>query len=168
MAEEPDEEPEGEIIPGSSTSLSGYIILVLIILLVEGAAVFFWLDRVIPARGDGPKMELLKEELEQEWKAPLFYEKISQMVFALADSRGNRIVQVSLSLEVEPEAVIGEIEKKHQIIWDLILQIFETFTLNSFWEPEKRSMKKKLMLEINAKLKNGRVTGIHFTEFIIQ
>ncbi len=168
MAEEPEEEAEDEAPPRPAASPSRYFLLILVILLLEAAGGYFLLDRAIPAPDEGPKVEAKDEAADEEWRAPLFYEKITQMVFAPSDSRGHRLVQLSLVLEVEPKVVLGEVEKKHQIIWDLILQRLETFTLDAVREPEKRAIREDLMRVINAELKNGQVTAVYFTELVTQ
>ena len=168
MAEETEEEAEVEAPPRPAASPSRYFLLILIILLLEAAGGYFLLDRAIPAPDEGPKVEAKDEEAKEEWKAPLFYEKITQLVFSPVDSRGHRLVQLSLALEVEPKAVLGEIEKKHQIIWDLILQRLETFPLDAVRESEKKAIREDLMRALNAELKNGQVTAIYFTELVTQ
>jgi len=168
MAEEPEEEAGDEGPSKPPAGPSRYFLLILIILLLEGAGGYFLLDWVIPASDEGPKTEAKDEEAEEEWKAPLFYEKIKQIVFSPVDSRGHRLVQLSLALEVEPKAVLGEVEKKHQIVWDLILQRLETFPLEAVREPEKKAIREDLMRALNAELKNGQVTAIYFTEIVTQ
>ena len=90
------------------------------------------------------------------------------MVINLATARGNNLVQVDFALEVDSDAALEELEIKHDMIWDMILQALETHSLKEIRDPKKPAVRKSIQTRINAELKNGAVTGVYFTDIVVQ
>ena len=118
-----DEESSPAIKPGR------YILLILAILAIEGAAGYFVLDRAIPPREEYAAKEEPKEE-EVRVADPVFFTDLKELVVNPA-SGGYRkfLVQASLALEIDSQTLLEELYIKRETIWDLAIQRLETFTV---------------------------------------
>ena len=166
MADEPQAEPAARRKPAASPFR--YLFLVIMILLLEAAVAYLFLDQLIPAREEAVEAEEEEEEPEQEEEAPPFYTKLTQIVISPASERGVRLVQLSLALEVDSEAVLEEITIQHEVLWDLALRKLESYSLKAVRDPDKREIREALKRTINAELKNGEVKAVYFTDIVVQ
>ncbi len=71
-------------------------------------------------------------------------------------------------LEVDRQPGIDELILKHTLIWDLCLRTLEGFSIDEMRDAERLPVKEKLIEAINGELRNGIITGVYFTEFIMQ
>ncbi len=122
------------------------------------------------AKSTTSKKEEAQPEEEEQERIPRFYTDLEEMVINPVSGSGRRLVQVSLALEVDRDLVLGEIAKKRELIWDLILRKLETYSVQALREPAKLEVKKVLKQVINteAKLKNGEVIAVYFTDVVVQ
>ena len=138
------------------------------ILLLEAAVAYLFLDQLIPAREEAEVVEDVEPAPQQEEKKSLFYTNLTQIVVNPSSGRGHHLVQLSLALEVDSDAVLEEIEIQREILWDLILRKIEAYPLEAIRDPEKKEVKEALKQALNAQLKNGEVTAVYFTEIVVQ
>ena len=166
--EEPEEGAEEE--PHPVVSTGRYIFLIVMILVLEGVGGYILLDQAVPVPEESTKKEEAQPEEEDEEKTLRFYTDLEEMMVHPVSTRGRHLLQVSLALEVDTELVLGEIAKKRELIWDLILQKLETYSVKALRDPAKMEVKKALKQVINkeAKLKNGEVIAIYFTDVVLQ
>ena len=166
MAEE-DQEQE-EIAPPPAKGPYRYLLLIIIIMLLETAGAFVFLDWAVPAP------EVVEEEAPIEVLAvekfvpPIFYEQLAEMTFSPLDSQGRHLVLTTVVLEVDRQPGIDEITLKHTPIWDLCVQTLEGYSIAQLRDPERGPVKEHLIEAINGELRNGIVTGLYFTDFIMQ
>ncbi len=146
-----------------------YFSLVLLILLMEGVTAYWILDRAVPAPELPPTEELVEVEKKDEvWVPPLYFSDFVEMVVEPTAFRGNRIVQISLVLEVDAQAVVDELTVRKTVIWDLILRRLERLIEADFRDPKKEKLKSDLIQQINAALKNPGVVNVYITHLIMQ
>ena len=169
MAEENEEEA-----PAQSSNEQGgpgrYFVLVLLVLLLEGAIGYWVIDQAVPAP-EMPAEEVPEEEVKEEeepWAPPIYYEGLEGLVVEPTAFRGNRMVQLNLVLEVDAQAVFDELETRHGQIWDLILRRLERLTEADFRDPQKAKLKSDVMKSLNDMLKNPGVTQVYITQLIMQ
>lgn len=169
MAEEPVDE-EQEAAPAQPAPSSGpgrYLMLIILILVFEAVGGYMVLDRAIPAPEEVPQEE--EEVVEKpKPKAPRYYTGLKQMIANPISARGTNLVQMTFALEVSSEAAQEELEIKHQVIWDLILQKLESYSIEEIRDPLKKKLKEDLKRLVNAELKNGRVTAVYVTDIVVQ
>jgi flagellar basal body-associated protein FliL len=154
--------------PKPAGSPGKYMLLIILILALEGVGGYVLLDKAVPAPEQAAEEEI--EELTRPLEARQFrfYDGIREMVVNPVTGRGRVLVQVSIVLDLDTEAVVSEVSVKHDILWDLVLQRLETYPVAMLRDPYKREIKKELMREINGELRNGEVTEIYFTDIIVQ
>lgn len=145
-----------------------YFILVLLILLIEGAVGYWVLDRAIPAP-EMPEEESQEEEKPKEvWKAPIYYEALKELIVEPTSLRGKSMVQLDLALQVDDQVVVDELTLRHTVIWDLVLRQLELLDEKDFRDPAKKRLKTSLVEAINADLKNPGVLDVVITDIIMQ
>ena len=145
-----------------------YLLLIIIIMLVETAGAYVALDWAIPAP-EGVEEEQVLEDVEEDvFVPPIFYGDMAEMVFSPLDTRGGKLVSLTMVLEVDRLVVLDEMALKHSILWDLALRTLEGQSVEDLREPDKESIRESVKNAINEELRNGAVTGVYFTEFIMQ
>ena len=157
-----DEDHQPAIKPGR------YILLILGILALEGAGGYLVLDHAIPPREEYAAKEKPKE-VEMKVADPVFYTDLKELVVNPAGGGFRKfLVQASIALEIDSEAVLEELAIKRETIWDLALQRLETFSVVQLRDADKREVRESLRKAINPELRNGEVIAVLFTDFVLQ
>jgi flagellar FliL protein len=87
----------------------------------------------------------------------------------LADSGGRRYLKTTMKLELTNPLALPEIEKRNPEIRDAILMILASKEFEDIASSEgKASLKQEIMMEMNRILKQGQVTEVYYTDFIVQ
>jgi flagellar FliL protein len=95
--------------------------------------------------------------------------ELDKFVVNLITKRGKRYLRVKISLELDSENVLGELETKKVVLSDAIIDTLTSRTKQELSTSKgKNRLKDELMSRINASLVDGEVTNVFFTEFIIQ
>ena len=165
MAEEEQEEASP---PTQASGPYRYLLLLIVIMLLETAGAFVFLDWAVPAP------EVVEEEApievlaEEKFVPPIFYEELAEITFSPLDSQGRHLVSTNVALEVDRQPGIDEIILKHTLIWDLCVRTLEGFSIEELRDSERLPVKESLLEAINGELRNGIVTAVYFTDFIMQ
>jgi len=168
MAEEENPDEQQKLPKADTKSPYRYLLLIIIILLVETAGAYFALDWAIPAPEMVEEAPVLEELNENIFVPPIFYADLAEIVFSPLDTQGGQLVSLTIVLEVDRPIVLEEITKKHSRIWDLVLKTLEIMSVLDLRDPAKEKIRTDLMNVINEDLQNGAVTGVYFTDFIMQ
>ena len=87
----------------------------------------------------------------------------------LKSDSGRRYLKVTMSLELEGEELSLELDSKTPVLRDRIIRILSSKTLEEISSKKgKKKVEMQIMDTLNAMIKNGRIKGIYFTEFVIQ
>lgn len=163
-----EEEEAAEAEKKDSGGPGRYFVLVLLILLLEGGVGYWLLDRAVPAP------EVVEEVVEEEeekvvaWKAPIYYEALTDLIVEPTSLRGKSMVRLSLALHVDDQVVVDELTLRHTVFWDLVLRQLELLDEGDFRDPEKKKLKETLVKALNAELKNPGVLGVLILDIIMQ
>ena len=168
MAEEENPDEQQELPKADTKSPYRYLLLIIIILLVETAGAYFALDWAILAPEKVAEAPVLEELNEDIFVPPIFYADLAEIVFSPLDTQSGQLVSLTIVLEVDRPIVLEEITKKHSRIWDLVLKTLEIMSVLDLRDPAKEKIRTDLMNLINKDLQNGAVTGVYFTDFIMQ
>ena len=167
-----EEETAGEAETGAKPDAGGgpgrYFVLVLLILLIEGAVGYWVLDRAIPAPELPEEVAPEEEEEEVVWTPPIYYDALEELIVEPTSLRGRSMVRLSLVLQVDDRAVVDELTLRHTVFWDLVLRRLELLDEKDFRDPLKKKLKADLIKMINAELKNPGVLNVFITDIIMQ
>jgi len=87
----------------------------------------------------------------------------------LISRKGKRYLRVKINLEMDNDALMGELDTKKAVISDIILSIITSKTVEDLSSIKgKARTKQELAATINKSLTDGKIKNIFFTEFIIQ
>jgi len=169
MAGEPEDSEERS---GPPPSPFRYLSVVFLILILEGGGAYLYLDKLIPAREGMGVEETAEEEVSplapDKEDAPLYYEELVDLVVTPGPAQSGYLVKASVALEVFPEGVLAELETKHDVIKDLVLQGLEAHSVRQLRDPRKLEVKAALKRALNAELRNGEVRAVYFTDLVMQ
>ena len=98
---------------------------------------------------------------------PIF--PLDTFIVNLADPNGNRYLRVTMKLELKSDEQTEQVEKRLPQLRDGILMILPTKKYTDINSVEgKTVLRDQIMASINNLLKEGSVTNIYFTEFVVQ
>jgi flagellar FliL protein len=87
----------------------------------------------------------------------------------LKSDAGRRYLKVTLSLELEGQELSLELDSKEAVIRDRIIRILTSKTLEEISSKKgKQKISNQIQDTLNAMIKDGKIKGIYFTEFVIQ
>jgi flagellar FliL protein len=153
-------------------SKSVLIIIISIALLFMGmmGAGFFILwtkmqTNIVPPQGAGMTAEETEEE--NDTIGPLY--SLGTLIVNLADQGGKRYLRVTMELELEIIDMADKLEKRKPQIRDSVLMILATKSYADINTTEgKITLRDELMAKLNSFFKEGGITNIYFTEFVVQ
>jgi flagellar FliL protein len=94
---------------------------------------------------------------------------LDTFVANLSDRGLTRYLRIGIVLELTSEDAVTEVEERLSQVRDAILMKIPTKTSRDVQTVEgKRALCDEIMSDLNYLLKNGSITNIFFTEFIIQ
>jgi len=187
MADDNDDIEEIDDLPSDKSSGGGQKVImiiagiVLVFLLLVGGIIAFLLsggeEEQAPQNvinqvnqtggGDSIKHSAVNRVTSYSTIGPIH--ELDLFVVNLLSKRGKRYLRIKISLELETDNVIGEIEDKKTVLRDIII---DTLTSRSKEELStskgKSRLKDELVVRINAALIDGSIKNVFFTQFIIQ
>lgn len=87
----------------------------------------------------------------------------------LKSDSGRRYLKATMSLELEGEGLSTELDAKTPVLRDRIIRILSSKTLEEISSKKgKKKVEVQIMDTLNSMIKDGRIKGIYFTEFVIQ
>jgi flagellar FliL protein len=87
----------------------------------------------------------------------------------LKSDAGRRYLKVTLSLELEGAELSIELDGKAAVLRDRIIRILTSKTLEEISSKKgKQKISDQIMDTLNAMIKDGKIKGIYFTEFVVQ
>jgi flagellar FliL protein len=167
--EEKKEEPK----KGGKKKLIIIIVAALVVLLAAGGGYYFLVHK--------PKQEEMKRKQEEESKAAALIKpvpeeanigpmvEIKEFVVNIIGEDTPHYVKASLSLELDKEATLEEVNKRMPQIRDAILLLIGNKTFEELQDIQgKNQVKAELKSKINAFLKTGKINNIYLTDFVVQ
>lgn len=152
-----------------------YALIVLNMLVVLGVGVMIYLGKQKDAAHSddiekAARGELESEHEEQKDEGADFVGKMIPMetfLVNLSGNRGNKLLKVSLELEVDNEKVIEEIDKRKPQIRDIIIILLSSKTYAQLSPTEgKEYLRDEIRDTVNSFLTKGKIKKVLFTEFI--
>ncbi len=169
MAEENQEqlEQEEEKKGGGKKKLI-FIVLIVLLLAGGGGAGYKFLVLDKQNKEEEKKSEKIVEEIKKVEDVGAQYD-LGTFVVNLADTDADRYLKITISLEVQDQTLIPEIEKRLPQIKDAITTLLFTKTSRDLKTAEgMEKLKEEIIKRVNAILPLGGVKNVYFTEFVIQ
>ena len=177
MAEEKEKKKEGE--EGEEEEQpkkSKKKLLIILIVVVLGGAVgamkFLGIGPFKKAEAPAAEEAQKKEEEKQPPKPKVEVGPMVTMepvIVNLADPSGRRYVKVTMTFELDSDAVKKEFEERLPQIKDLLITLLRSKTSAELNDPGGIfRLKEEIVSRINTLLVTGKVKRVYFTDFVIQ
>jgi len=169
MAEKKTEKTDG---PKKGGKQKIFMMMVVVLLLLGGGGYYYFLHK--------PKQEGLDQQQETSKAAilikPLVDEarigpmiEIKEFVVNIIGTDTPHYVKASLSLELDKDSTVDEVNRRMPQIRDTILLIISNKTPEEVLDVQgKNQVKAELKSGINAFLKTGKINNIYLTDFVVQ
>lgn len=115
----------------------------------------------------------VEREQDEEWeegvREPGFMLSLGSFIVNLQNGSGGRYARVSVDLDLEKQAAMAEIEKRMSQIRDMVLMIMSSKSAEEIQSVEgKQALRKEILDSLNGIMRESKVQGLFFTEFVIQ
>ncbi|MCL2789976.1 MAG: flagellar basal body-associated FliL family protein [Desulfobulbus sp.] len=170
MAERKTEQTSGQKKGGKQKLIT---IVVVVLLLLGGGGGYYFLYK--------PYQEKMQHKQPEESKAaglikPITPEtkigpivEIKEFVVNIISTDVQHYVKASLSLELDRDSAVDEVNKRMPQIRDTILLIISNKTPEEVLDVQgKNQVKAELKSSINSFLKTGKIENIYLTDFVVQ
>lgn len=137
------------------------LLLILFVLAGSSAGAYYYFKK--PA-GEAPPVKKKTRAAEMESL------EMGDMVVNLAGNGGSHYLKVKITIEYPKDKKLAEeLKKKKYIISDVLITALRNKTLSEVASASSADkLKNDLLKEINSRLEHGEVTGIYFTDFLVQ
>ena len=156
---------------GSKKKLIFILIGVLILLLAAGGGAYYFF--VVKKKAEQKAVEeskaasLIKPVPDEAKIGPMV--EIKEFVVNIIGQDAAHYVKASLSLELDKETTLDEVNKRMPQIRDAILLLISNKTFEELQDIQgKNQVKAELKSKINAFLKSGQVSNVYLTDFVVQ
>ena len=171
MAEEQPGLENVVIEPAPRMSFSN-VLLVGLLILAAGVGGYFFQEILSPNPVSRPAAVSTGEQAVKAQPAPLpvgVMVPLEPFVVNLAKSKGNRILKVTVTLELNNPAVQPEVDDNKQRIMDSILVLLSSKTFEDVYSIQgKFKLKDEITTRVNRFLAMGHIKDVYFSEFLIQ
>ncbi len=144
-----------------------YLFVIIIMIFTVGLAtgsMYFMLTRVGVINGGTEQQQATGETSSARELGPVT--ELEEFTINLRDDR--RILRIRIALEVDDSDIVDEIETRRPQIRDVINTIAREKTYNELQSSEGvTNLRTEIRDEINTKLREGQVTNVFFTEFMV-
>ena len=152
---------------GNGFNLSLIIAVVLSVVLATSLSYFMLMKFGGLANNNGQQNEEQEKKQEEKVKKLGPTHSLSQFLVNLSGS--NSYVKLKISVEVDNQEVISEIQNRTPQIRDTIISILRTKEMKDInSNPSAKQLRQEIRTGINENLANGKVTNVFFTEFVVQ
>lgn len=87
----------------------------------------------------------------------------------LLSESGRRYLKVEMNLELEGEELALELETKKPVLRDVIIRILSGKSLEEVSTIKgKETVKEEILSDLNARIKDGKIKNVYFTDFVVQ
>ncbi len=171
MAEKEKKKDEQE--KGGGKKKLTIIIAAVVLLLVGGGAAYYFLvfkphkEEQLRKTEESKAAALIKPIPEEAKIGPMV--EIKEFVVNIIGEDAAHYVKASLSLELDKDATLDEVNKRMPQIRDAILLLIGNKTFAELQDIQgKNQVKAELKSKINSFLRTGSINNIYLTDFVVQ
>ena len=174
MAEEEEKEEGKDEKKGKKSPVLLIVIVVVAVLLIVAIALFAFMltGSDEPAGGGAGKAQSMQREgagrnPDMANVGPMV--EMDDFTVNLLNENGKRYLRTKISLELDSEDLMPEIDKKVPVLRDIIIQILASKQVEEITTKDgKERLKDELVKALNRALIVGQIKNIYFTTFVIQ
>ena len=155
---------------GGRKKLVVMVASVLVLLLAGGAAWYFLVYKKAEAarQAEASKAAAIAKTVPEEAQIGPMVE-IKEFVVNIIGQDVSHYVKASMSLELDREATLDEVNKRMPQIRDAILLLIGNKTYEELQDIQgKNQVKAEVKSKINSFLKTGKVNNVYLTDFVVQ
>ena len=155
---------------GGRKKLVVMVAAVLVLLLAGGAAWYFLVYKKAEAarQAEASKAAAIAKTVPEEAQIGPMVE-INEFVVNIIGQDVSHYVKASMSLELDREATLDEVNKRMPQIRDAILLLIGNKTYEELQDIQgKNQVKAEVKSKINSFLKTGKVNNVYLTDFVVQ
>ncbi len=155
---------------GGRKKLMVMIAAVLVLLLAGGAAWYFLVYKKAEAarQAEASKAAAIAKTVSEETQIGPMVE-IKEFVVNIIGQDVAHYVKASMSLELDREATLDEVNKRMPQIRDAILLLIGNKTYEELQDIQgKNQVKAEVKSRINSFLRTGKVNNVYLTDFVVQ
>ena len=155
---------------GGRKKLVVMVAAVLVMLLAGGAAWYFLVYKKAEAarQAEASKAAAIAKTVPEEAQIGPMVE-IKEFVVNIIGQDVSHYVKASMSLELDREATLDEVNKRMPQIRDAILLLIGNKTYEELQDIQgKNQVKAEVKSKINSFLKTGKVNNVYLTDFVVQ
>ena len=155
---------------GGRKKLVVMVAAVLVLLLAGGAAWYFLVYKKAEAakQAEASKAAAIAKTVPEEAQIGPMVE-IKEFVVNIIGQDVSHYVKASMSLELDREATLDEVNKRMPQIRDAILLLIGNKTYEELQDIQgKNQVKAEVKSKINSFLKTGKVNNVYLTDFVVQ
>ncbi|OQY18232.1 MAG: flagellar basal body protein FliL [Desulfobacteraceae bacterium 4572_35.1] len=94
---------------------------------------------------------------------------IKDFIMNILDKKETRYLKASITLELEDEETVAEVNQRMAQIRDSILLLVGSKTFSELSDLQgKLQLRAEILVRLNKLLQKGKVKAIYFTEFVVQ
>jgi flagellar FliL protein len=155
---------------GGRKKLMVMIAAVLVLLLAGGAAWYFLVYKKaeVARQAEASKAAAIAKTVSEETQIGPMVE-IKEFVVNIIGQDVAHYVKASMSLELDREATLDEVNKRMPQIRDAILLLIGNKTYEELQDIQgKNQVKAEVKSRINSFLRTGKVNNVYLTDFVVQ
>ena len=155
---------------GGKKKLIVIVAAVLVLLLAGGAAWYFLVYKKaeVAKQAEASKAAAIAKTVPEEAQIGPMVE-IKEFVVNIIGQDVSHYVKASMSLELDREATLDEVNKRMPQIRDAILLLIGNKTYEELQDIQgKNQVKAEVKSRINSFLKTGKVNNVYLTDFVVQ
>ena len=155
---------------GGKKKLILLLAVLLVLLLAGGAAWYFLVYKKAEAarQAEASKAAAIAKTVPEEAQIGPMVE-IKEFVVNIIGQDVSHYVKASMSLELDREATLDEVNKRMPQIRDAILLLIGNKTYEELQDIQgKNQVKAEVKSKINSFLKTGKVNNVYLTDFVVQ
>lgn len=151
---------------GKSKMMLFAIIGVVVLVVAVGVAAYLLGSR--SAQNGAPAEDAQVEDTAKaEGVGPMI--DVTDFIINILDKNETRYLKAAITLELEDEATVAEVNERMPQIRDSVLLLVGNKTFAELNDLQgKLQLRAEIIVRLNKLLKKGKVKGIYFTEFVVQ
>jgi flagellar FliL protein len=144
------------------------ILIIVVFVFLLGGGFFAWKSGVVAKLTGTPGSETKTAEPQKSQEMGSVY-NMETFLVNLNEPQGKRYLKAKVTLELETEKVLVEIERRLPQIRDAVLTMLSSKAYSDISDlTGKYQLRAELISMINGYLKTGKIANVYFIEFIVQ